>query len=78
MSESTLRRSFKEHTGKTIGEHLRELRVAAAARRLAFGDEPVREIARAVGLPDANYFARAFREVFGLSPSGYSRAVRET
>lgn len=78
MSESTLRRSFKEHTGKTIGEYVREMRLASAARRLAFGDESIRRIAVEVGLPDANYFARAFREVFGLSPSDYRRVVRET
>lgn len=78
MSESTLRRTFKEHTGKTIGEHLRELRMADAARRLAFGDEPIRQIATDVGLPDANYFARAFRELFRLSPSEYRNLVRET
>lgn len=78
MSESTLRRTFKDQTGKTIGAFLRELRMSAAARRLALSDEPVGEIADAVGLPDANYFARSFREVFRVTPSEYRRLARET
>lgn len=78
MSESTLRRTFKDHTGKTIGEYQRELRMGAAARKLAFEDGLIGDIAAAVGLPDANYFARSFREVFGLSPREYRRLVRET
>lgn len=78
MSESTLRRTFKEQTGKTIVAYLREERMAAAARRIAFGDESIGEIAVAVGMPDANYFARTFREVFSVSPSEYRRLTSET
>lgn len=78
MSESTLRRTFKQQTGKTIGAYLRELRVSAAARRLALSEESIGQIAEAVGLADANYFARSFREVFGLTPSEYRRLAGQT
>lgn len=78
MSESTLRRTFKEHTGKTIGEYVRELRMGVAARRLAFDDAHIGQIAADVGMPDANYFARSFREVFRLSPSEYRKLAKET
>lgn len=78
MSESTLRRTFKEQTGKTIVAFLREARVSIAARRLAFSDEPVARIAEDVGIADANYFARSFREVLRVSPSEYRRLTAQT
>lgn len=78
MSESTLRRTFKEQTGKTIIAYLREARIASAARRLAFGDDPIARIADEVGMRDANYFARSFREVLRMSPSEYRRLTTET
>lgn len=78
MSESTLRRTFKDQTGKTIIEFLREARIAFAARRLALTAEPIAAIAAQVGMPDANYFARSFREVLGMSPTEYRRLTAET
>lgn len=78
MSESTLRRTFKDQTGKTIIEFLREARIAFAARRLALTAEPIASIAAQVGMSDANYFARSFREVLGMSPTEYRRLTAET
>lgn len=78
MSESTLRRTFKEQTGKTIVAFLREARISIAARRLAFGDDPIARIAEDVGLPDANYFSRSFREVLRVTPTEYRRLTAQT
>ena len=76
MSESTLRRSFKEHTGKTIGDYLRDLRMSSAARMLLLTDSPVGEVATELEFGDANYFARVFHSVFGISPSKYRQQAR--
>ncbi len=78
MSESTLRRTFKEQTGKTIVAFLREARIGIAARRLALGDDPVARIAADVGMPDANYFARSFRDTLRVSPTEYRRLTAQT
>lgn len=77
MSESTLRRSFKDHTGTTIGDYLRNLRMATAAKRLLLTDLSVGEIASQLGFPDANYFTRVFKAVFGVAPAHYRRQARE-
>ncbi len=78
MSESTLRRAFKAQTGKTIVAFLREARISVAARRLAFGEDPIARIAEEVGMPDANYFARSFREILRVSPTEYRRLTAQT
>ncbi|MDO5670099.1 MAG: AraC family transcriptional regulator [Corynebacterium sp.] len=77
LSPSALRRLFKAHTGKTIGEFVTELRMMTAARMLLITSERVGDIGRQVGYFDQNYFARAFKGVFGVSPQAYRAVSRE-
>lgn len=77
MSASSLRRHFKEHTGKTPGDFIKELRLMTAARRLLTTDERISAIAYGVGFDDQNYFSRMFKQVFGVSPSQYRKNSRE-
>lgn len=77
LSPSALRRLFKAHTGKTIGEFVTELRMMTAARMLLITSERVGEIGRHVGYADQNYFTRVFRGVFGVAPHAYRAASRE-
>lgn len=77
MSASSLRRHFKEHTGKTPGDFIKELRLMAAARRLLTTDQRISHIAYEVGFDDQNYFSRIFKETFGVSPSQYRKISRE-
>ncbi len=77
MSPSSLRRLFKEHTGKSPGAFARDLRMTTAARRLLVTDQRISTIAYELGFDDANYFARIFKSVFGVSPQKYRSASRE-
>ena len=77
MSPSSLRRLFKEHTGKSPGVFVRDLRMTTAARRLLVTDERISAIAYDLGFDDANYFARIFKSTFGVSPQKYRAASRE-
>lgn len=77
MSPSSLRRHFKEHTGKSPGDFVKELRMVTAARRLLVTDERVSTIAYELGFDDQNYFARMFKSVFGVSPNQYRRSAQE-
>jgi len=47
------------------------LRLREAARRLQADDAPIKAIARQCGYRDPNYFAKAFRRAFGLSPTEF-------
>lgn len=77
LSPSSLRRLFKQHTGKSPGEFTKELKMMAAARRLLVTDERVSTIAYEIGFEDPNYFARAFKQIFGVSPAEYRKVSRE-
>lgn len=72
----TLARGFRKAYGCSVGEYLRWLRVARAARRLAESDAPLAEIALAAGFADQSHFSNAFRRETGVSPSAFRRAVR--
>lgn len=45
ISESTLRRLFKEQAGKTLYEFIRETKMTHAARKLLVTNEPISAIA---------------------------------
>lgn len=77
MSSSSLRRHFKEHTGKTPGEFIKELRVMVAARQLLVTNDRVSSIAYELGFTNQNYFSRMFKQVFGVTPSQYRKSARE-
>ncbi|MBW7475746.1 AraC family transcriptional regulator [Paenibacillus oenotherae] len=77
LSESSLRRLFKEHTGKSPSEFINELRMMTAARRLLETDDRISDIASKVGYDDPNYFARMFKLNFGIAPRGYRSISRE-
>mgnify|MGYP001072609197 FL=1 len=76
MSPSSLRRLFKEHTGKSPGAFVKDLRMTTAARRLLVTNQRISAIAYELGFDDPNYFARIFKSVFGVSPQEYRAASR--
>ena len=77
LSDSSLRRLFKEHTGKTPFEFMKELRMVTAARKLLATNKRVSTIAYELGFSDQNYFARVFKSVFGISPDQYRKEARK-
>lgn len=68
-----LTRLFKEQYGSSIVNYVLSLRISRAKELLRFTDQPIEEIGRRCGIPDANYFSRAFRKVEGVSPSEYRK-----
>jgi len=70
-------RIFRGITGETLMDHIRRLRLERAAQRLKSTDHPVTEIAFEAGYETHEAFTRAFRAMFGDSPTGFreSRAV---
>lgn len=66
---------FKEEFGVTPMEHVRTLRLEAAARLLAATDSKLADIAGSVGLADAFHLSHAFKAHFGASPRDYRKSV---
>ena len=62
------------HTTPNV--YLRQHRLKQAARILAATDQPVQEVASAVGIPDANYMIKLFKAQYGDTPTEYRRKYR--
>lgn len=71
LSRYHFSRVFKQSEGLSPVEYLQRERMNRAVRMLQIGGEPVGVIADACGFSDPNYFAKAFRRTFGVSPSQF-------
>jgi len=71
--QKRLSRVFREHTGRTVFEFVREARLHEAQRLLAKSFLRIDEIAAELGFSSAANFATAFREHFGWTPSAFRR-----
>jgi AraC family transcriptional regulator len=64
-------RIFRGITGEPLMEHIRRLRLERAAQRLKSTDRAVIDIALEAGYETHEAFTRAFRAMFGNSPTGF-------
>lgn len=74
MSRAHFVRQFARHAGIAPSEFVFRTRMARAARLLQSSGLTILEIAQACGYPDPNYFAKAFRRAFDVSPSEFRRS----
>ena len=75
LSTSRVRHLFVAETGTTLRRYRRWIRLEAALRVLV-GRESLTTAAHAAGFADSAHLSRAFREMFGLTPSGVTGAAR--
>lgn len=68
-------RIFKQFTGLTPTEYVRNLRLAEAVALLSNSNMSVSDISVNVGFDDPAYFTRQFKKFMGVSPSLYRKNV---
>ena len=73
VSESGLRRIFKEQTGMTPVEYRLAARINQAAYLLEATGMSVSEIADKLGFFDTAYFCKIFKRQMGMTPREYSK-----
>jgi AraC family transcriptional regulator len=71
-----LAREFRKHYRMSMGEYLRQLRVAYVKRQLADTELSLVEIAIAAGFADQSHMSRTFSRASGLTPGMFRNAVR--
>lgn len=71
-----LAKKFKEKKDITVMQYLENCRMKNAAQLLGSTDMNVTEIARSTGYNDANYFTRAFKKKYGISPRDFRNGKR--
>lgn len=62
---------FKEKTGISYSEHLRNLRIKYAVSLLEHGIDSVKNVALLSGFTDPLYFSTVFKKTVGVSPKDY-------
>lgn len=76
LSHSKLNFLYREVYGSTIFAHLRELRLNKSRLLLNEGTMNVTEVAFEVGYSNLSYFAKAFKDNFGIAPGIYLRKAK--
>ena len=69
MSRTGLYRKVKAATGQSPVELIRHIRLHKAQQLLRSTDATVQQVAYEVGFSAANYFAKCYKEEFGVSPT---------
>ena len=73
MGHSTLNRKMKALLDTTPNDYIRTKRLALAAEMLEKGGRRVNEVCYAVGFNSPSYFAKCFKNVYGVLPAEWSK-----
>lgn len=74
-SEAYFCKLFKQNFGRNFISYLSEYRIEKAKKQLGIISINIKDIGKAVGYPDSNYFAKVFKRITGKSPSEYRSMV---
>lgn len=66
-------RLFREHTGLTVADYIRRLRLSRSAMRLKSEHVHILDVALDMGFGSADGYTRAFRREFGCNPAEYAK-----
>ncbi|MDX2042083.1 MAG: AraC family transcriptional regulator [Acidobacteriota bacterium] len=77
LSPSHFHRSFKAVLGETLNHYVTRLRAERGAFRLLLHEARLLDIALDCGFQNHETFIRAFRRVFGKTPSEYRQWIRQ-
>ncbi|AVU21043.1 helix-turn-helix domain-containing protein [Enterobacter hormaechei] len=70
-----LQRIFKEHTGSPLVEYIRAQKLQKSVERLAQSDEPILNVAIALGFDSQQSFNRSFKRQYGQAPGAWRRSI---
>ncbi len=73
ISRAQLNIMTKKLTGMPPSEYIRNRRLATAAALIERTNQTIQEIMFHVGMTDANYFYRRFKEKYGTTPNAYRK-----
>ncbi len=71
LNDFKLKQGFRQVFNTTVFGYLRDYRLEQARLLLAENQLTVQQVARAIGYTHSGYFAKAFRQKFGIGPKAY-------
>ena len=75
LSDTHLRRLFRQETGTSLMRFLRQLRMQRAKKLLKTTHLSVKEIAARGGISNVSHFVRNFAKAYGRAPTEHRRRV---
>ena len=73
LSPSRFRHLFKQETGTTPAQYLKEVRLRRAATLLRTSFLTIKQILEQMKLGSNAHFVRDFRKLYGMTPTAYRR-----
>ena len=70
-----LQRLFKEHTGYPLAGYIRAQKLQKSVERLSHSDEPILNVAIALGFDSQQSFNRSFKRQYGQAPGAWRRSM---
>ncbi len=70
-----LSRAFRRHTGTTMGDYVRALRLKQARYLLSATSRPIASISADSGFTDASHLCRVFAQTHDVTPKAYRQLV---
>ncbi len=77
LSQGYLSRFFKKHYGMSFAEHLQSVRLSHAVDDLIYTGAPITRIAYDNGFANVSAFNKAFKDVYGDTPSAMRKKLKE-
>ena len=77
MGRNVFFNKLKSLTGLSPVEFIREMRIKRAAQLLEEHKYNITEVTYMVGMNDSRYFAKCFKNTYGVTPTEYRRASME-
>jgi AraC family transcriptional regulator of arabinose operon len=76
LSPSRFRHLFKQETGTTPAQYLKDMRLVKAEKMLRTTFLSIKQILKQVGIASNAHFVRDFRRKYGTTPTAYRRSIR--
>ncbi|WP_309386225.1 AraC family transcriptional regulator [Cerasicoccus frondis] len=77
MSESNLRKVFRENFGVSLGAYLRQSRLTRGVQLINRPDLSISDVAKRCGFESINSFSQSFSRAIGMPPSAYRQHLAE-
>ena len=75
LSPSRFRHLFKQETGTTPAQYLKDCRVRKAEKMLRTTFLSIKQILKQVGIASNAHFVHDFRRKYGTTPTAYRRSI---
>jgi AraC family transcriptional regulator of arabinose operon len=75
LSPSRFRHLFKQETGTSPAQYLKDFRLRKAEAMLGTTFLSVKQILKQVGLGSNTHFVRDFKKIHGVTPTAYRRTI---